>query len=226
MVTFAEGTRSPDGTLHKFKKGPFKMSSKAGVRIVPVSVCGLHRWMPPSAVLPLAFPFRAVEIVIHPPVDTVNEALLEGAGGGWEGGPMKIRLICCIEGCARHLSAKALTLILVYFCHLLRASKEFSYTLLHMLRWVDACLHRFAVGGAIRGRCGSRGVSSGEFWPPEVPTNAYGIAIWEFRCCEVRPCGDTRETPRGIGIKHRVIRLGSKLRRSLAYLRNCIANQI
>jgi 1-acyl-sn-glycerol-3-phosphate acyltransferase len=72
VVTFAEGTRSPDGTLQKFKKGPFKMSAKAGVRIVPVSICGLHRWMPPTAILPLAFPFRAVEIVIHPPVETVR----------------------------------------------------------------------------------------------------------------------------------------------------------
>lgn len=69
MVTFAEGTRSKTGQLMRFKKGPFKMSDTAGVRIVPVSICDLHRWMPSSALLPLAFP-RSVEIIIHPPVST------------------------------------------------------------------------------------------------------------------------------------------------------------
>eukprot|EP00622_Pseudochattonella_farcimen_P003578 FR738784.1.p1 GENE.FR738784.1~~FR738784.1.p1 ORF type:complete len:173 (+),score=20.03 FR738784.1:60-521(+) len=69
VVTFAEGTRSKDGTLKKFKKGPFKMCNRAGVRVVPVSICDLHRWMPSSALLPLAFP-RRVEIKIHPVVDT------------------------------------------------------------------------------------------------------------------------------------------------------------
>eukprot|EP00614_Pseudopedinella_elastica_P018382 CAMPEP_0172647358 /NCGR_PEP_ID=MMETSP1068-20121228/240712_1 /TAXON_ID=35684 /ORGANISM="Pseudopedinella elastica, Strain CCMP716" /LENGTH=356 /DNA_ID=CAMNT_0013461635 /DNA_START=103 /DNA_END=1173 /DNA_ORIENTATION=- len=71
VVTFAEGTRSPDGTLKQFKKGPFKMSKKAGVRIIPVSICDLWRWMPPSAILPLGYP-RQVEIKIHPPVETAG----------------------------------------------------------------------------------------------------------------------------------------------------------
>jgi 1-acyl-sn-glycerol-3-phosphate acyltransferase len=71
IVTFAEGTRSPDGKLRTFKKGPFKMTSKAKCRIVPVSICDMHRWMPANtALLPLAFPGRAGEIKIHPPVDT------------------------------------------------------------------------------------------------------------------------------------------------------------
>mmetsp|Transcript_91614 Transcript_91614/g.182518 ORF Transcript_91614/g.182518 Transcript_91614/m.182518 type:complete len:352 (-) Transcript_91614:89-1144(-) len=70
VVTFAEGTRSPDGTLKNFKKGPFKMAPKAGVRIVPVSISGLYRFMPPSAILPLAFPGRSIEIKVHPPVET------------------------------------------------------------------------------------------------------------------------------------------------------------
>lgn len=72
VVTFAEGTRSPDGTLKKFKKGPFKMSAKAGVRILPVSIGGCHRWMPPSCLLPLGFPGRSVHIQIHPPVETAG----------------------------------------------------------------------------------------------------------------------------------------------------------
>jgi len=71
VVTFAEGTRSKDGKLKKFKKGPFKMSSKAGVRIIPVSICNMYRWMPSSALLPVAFP-RQVEIKLHAPVETAG----------------------------------------------------------------------------------------------------------------------------------------------------------
>eukprot|EP01041_Mallomonas_annulata_P005245 gene5245-10495_t len=55
MVLFAEGTRSPDGKLRKFKKGAFQMAKTAGVRVVPVSIANLH---------------RRVVIRIHPPLDT------------------------------------------------------------------------------------------------------------------------------------------------------------
>ena len=68
VVTFAEGTRSKDGRLAAFKKGPVKMALKAGVRIVPVSIAGLHRWMPDTALAPLGLP-RAVVVTLHPPVD-------------------------------------------------------------------------------------------------------------------------------------------------------------
>lgn len=73
IVTFAEGTRSPDGRLRAFKKGPVKMAIKAGVRIVPVSICNLYRWMPNSAATPLAFP-RDVEVKIHPPIDPAGKS--------------------------------------------------------------------------------------------------------------------------------------------------------
>jgi len=73
IVTFAEGTRSPDGRLRAFKKGPIKMAIKAGVRIVPVSICNLYRWMPNSAATPLAFP-RNVEVKIHPPIDPAGRS--------------------------------------------------------------------------------------------------------------------------------------------------------
>ena len=82
LVTFAEGTRSPDGTLRKFKKGPFKMTKRAECLIIPVSICNMHRWMPAdTALLPLGFPGKTGEIKIHPPVDTrgrnEEEVLLE-----------------------------------------------------------------------------------------------------------------------------------------------------
>ena len=47
MVFFAEGTRSPDGALHAFKKGPFVMAIEGGVSIVPVGLVG-SRWVMPK----------------------------------------------------------------------------------------------------------------------------------------------------------------------------------
>jgi len=41
VVTFAEGTRSPDGRLQSMKAGPIKMAVKAGVKVVPVSISNL-----------------------------------------------------------------------------------------------------------------------------------------------------------------------------------------
>jgi 1-acyl-sn-glycerol-3-phosphate acyltransferase len=76
MVLFAEGTRSLDGRLKSFKKGAFQMAKRAGVRVVPVSLANLHRWMPPSAALPLA-PMRNVYIKIHPPIETANRTVSE-----------------------------------------------------------------------------------------------------------------------------------------------------
>jgi len=68
IVTFPEGTRSKDGRISTFKKGPFTMAAKAGVRVVPVSIVGTHIFHPPSALMPIAPP-RGVKIVIHPLLD-------------------------------------------------------------------------------------------------------------------------------------------------------------
>lgn len=69
MVLFAEGTRSPDGRLKAMKKGAFQMAKAAGVKIVPISIGNLHRWMPKEALMPLA-PIRNTYIKIHAPIDT------------------------------------------------------------------------------------------------------------------------------------------------------------
>jgi len=68
VVTFAEGTRSRNGRLQEMKMGPIKMAKKAGVKIVPVSICNLYKWMPGSAATPLAFP-RNVQVKVHPAID-------------------------------------------------------------------------------------------------------------------------------------------------------------
>eukprot|EP00316_Scyphosphaera_apsteinii_P005940 CAMPEP_0119298756 /NCGR_PEP_ID=MMETSP1333-20130426/916_1 /TAXON_ID=418940 /ORGANISM="Scyphosphaera apsteinii, Strain RCC1455" /LENGTH=276 /DNA_ID=CAMNT_0007299949 /DNA_START=157 /DNA_END=987 /DNA_ORIENTATION=- len=72
LVTFAEGTRSKDGRIMDFKKGPFTMAARAKVRVVPISIIGTHIFQPPGALVPYAPP-RGVRIVIHPPLPAPAE---------------------------------------------------------------------------------------------------------------------------------------------------------
>jgi 1-acyl-sn-glycerol-3-phosphate acyltransferase len=69
MVLFAEGTRSNDGRLKNFKKGTFQIAKEAQVKIIPVSIGNLYKWMPNAAILPLA-PMRDTYIKIHPALET------------------------------------------------------------------------------------------------------------------------------------------------------------
>ncbi len=45
FLVYPEGTRSPDGRMHRFKKGSFVIAIEAGVPIVPVACAGAHRIM-------------------------------------------------------------------------------------------------------------------------------------------------------------------------------------
>ncbi len=45
ITTFVEGTRSPDGRLLPFKKGPFYLAMEAGAPCVPVSIHGTESMM-------------------------------------------------------------------------------------------------------------------------------------------------------------------------------------
>lgn len=47
-IVFVEGTRSRDGRLHDFKKGPFVLAIRAGVPIVPVFIEGTFEALPPG----------------------------------------------------------------------------------------------------------------------------------------------------------------------------------
>jgi 1-acyl-sn-glycerol-3-phosphate acyltransferase len=40
LIVFPEGTRSHDGRVHPFKKGPFVIASQAGVPLIPIAVSG------------------------------------------------------------------------------------------------------------------------------------------------------------------------------------------
>ena len=69
FLVFAEGTRSPDGRLLPFKKGPFVMALKAGAPIVPVSISGAFRIMPKGG---FAIHPGRVRITFHDPVQTAG----------------------------------------------------------------------------------------------------------------------------------------------------------
>lgn len=45
MIVFAEGTRSPDGRLGEFKKGPFFLAQQTGAPIIPVAISGTEQMM-------------------------------------------------------------------------------------------------------------------------------------------------------------------------------------
>ena len=49
VVLFAEGTRSRDGKLRPFKRGPFHLALEAVVPIVPVAIRGSWRILPPDS---------------------------------------------------------------------------------------------------------------------------------------------------------------------------------
>jgi 1-acyl-sn-glycerol-3-phosphate acyltransferase len=66
MVVFPEGTRSRDGKLLPFKKGPFYLALETGVPIVPVTILGTEKLLPKGKAI--ARPGE-VEVVFHPPID-------------------------------------------------------------------------------------------------------------------------------------------------------------
>jgi 1-acyl-sn-glycerol-3-phosphate acyltransferase len=50
LVVFPEGTRSRDGRVHPFKKGPFVVAKEAGVPVVPIAISGSGRITPSKAI--------------------------------------------------------------------------------------------------------------------------------------------------------------------------------
>jgi len=66
MMVYPEGTRSRDGKLLPFKKGPFYLALETGVPIVPVTILGTETLMPKGK--SFAKPGE-VTVVFHSPVD-------------------------------------------------------------------------------------------------------------------------------------------------------------
>ena len=59
ITVWPEGTRSPDGRLQSFKKGPFYLAMESGVPIVPITLAGTHAIWPKG------------EFAVHPGTATV-----------------------------------------------------------------------------------------------------------------------------------------------------------
>jgi len=65
LLSFVEGTRSRDGRLQPFKKGPFYLAMEAGAPVVPVSISGTESMMKKGSLR--IFPGTA-HVVFHAPI--------------------------------------------------------------------------------------------------------------------------------------------------------------
>lgn len=69
MVVFPEGTRSPDGRLLPFKKGPFYMATETGVPIVPLTVLNTEEMLPKKS---MRLRGGTAKVVFHPPISPAD----------------------------------------------------------------------------------------------------------------------------------------------------------
>ena len=78
MTIYPEGTRSPDGRLLPFKKGPFHLASETGFPIVPVTILGTEEMMPKGRIIAKS---GTATLVFHSPIDpkqfSTREELME-----------------------------------------------------------------------------------------------------------------------------------------------------
>lgn len=65
VLAFPEGTRTSDGKMQPFKKGPFMLAIDAGIPILPVTLDGTFEIFPKGS---LVFKPGNATITIHPPV--------------------------------------------------------------------------------------------------------------------------------------------------------------
>jgi len=65
VILFGEGTRSVDGTLQPFKRGPFNLAMRAGVPIVPVAIKGSYNILSKKS---LRIRPGVITLVLSPPV--------------------------------------------------------------------------------------------------------------------------------------------------------------
>lgn len=66
ITTFVEGTRSKDGRLLPFKKGPFYLAKEAGAPCIPVSIWGTEKMMSKGSV---RIRPGTAHIMFHAPLD-------------------------------------------------------------------------------------------------------------------------------------------------------------
>jgi len=66
MVIYPEGTRSVDGHLLPFKKGPFHLAMEAGVPVVPVTILGTEECWPKGT---WAMKPGTATVIFHRPIE-------------------------------------------------------------------------------------------------------------------------------------------------------------
>jgi len=74
ITTFVEGTRSPDGRMLPFKKGPFYLAMQTGAPCIPVSLYGTETMMAKGS---LHISPGIAHIVFHTPIWPANFATRE-----------------------------------------------------------------------------------------------------------------------------------------------------
>src|SRR6516225_3068334 len=67
MVIYPEGTRSADGRLLSFKKGPFHLAIESGIPVIPVTMLGTYECWPKGQ---LKLQPGTATAVLHPPIDS------------------------------------------------------------------------------------------------------------------------------------------------------------
>jgi 1-acyl-sn-glycerol-3-phosphate acyltransferase len=87
LVVFPEGTRSRDGSLLPFKKGPFFLAMESGAPVVPVSIAGATRMLPKGST---RLRSGAVTVTFHAPLHPADyadkEKLMEAVRSAIESG--------------------------------------------------------------------------------------------------------------------------------------------
>ncbi|MGB8259839.1 MAG: lysophospholipid acyltransferase family protein [Terracidiphilus sp.] len=74
ITTFVEGTRSRDGRMLPFKKGPFFLAMLTGAPCVPVSIYGTEKLMAKGS---FGIKPGTVHVVFHPPVNPADYSTRE-----------------------------------------------------------------------------------------------------------------------------------------------------
>jgi 1-acyl-sn-glycerol-3-phosphate acyltransferase len=65
MTAFPEGTRSSDGKLLPFKKGPFHLAMESGVPVLPMTIYGTEKMMPKKT---WKITKGKATLIFHPPI--------------------------------------------------------------------------------------------------------------------------------------------------------------
>jgi 1-acyl-sn-glycerol-3-phosphate acyltransferase len=74
VTSFVEGTRSPDGRLLPFKKGPFYLAMESGAPVVPVTIRGTEKLMRKGSLK--VYP-GTVRVIFHAPLEPKDYASRE-----------------------------------------------------------------------------------------------------------------------------------------------------